>query len=216
MSHEPTEQSFLKDVANHEMTIIRDDGVNRHVRFKRPGTYCYQFDLITWPGYLCYCGDMGTFVFQRLEDMFEFFRTDRKHMHLRDGQTLAVNHRYWAEKVQAQDMGDGLTKFDESKFKRVILEILVRWIRDHRDDTTEEERRDLWDEVMRDVIDADADYGGYRKQCAAYDFHHKVNQRVRFEFRDLFEYNFDSYTYRFIWCCYALAWGIQMYDKAKE
>lgn len=31
-----TEQSFLKDVANHQMTVIRDDGVNRHTRFKRP------------------------------------------------------------------------------------------------------------------------------------------------------------------------------------
>ena len=72
-----TEQSFLKDVAEHQMTVLRDDGVNRHVQFRRPGTICMGFELITWPGYLCYTGDMGTYVFRRLEDMFEFFRTDR-------------------------------------------------------------------------------------------------------------------------------------------
>lgn len=71
------EQRFLNDVANHEMIIIRDDGVNRHVRFKRPNSSCMYFDLITWPGHLCYTGDMGSYVFRRLEDMFEFFRTDR-------------------------------------------------------------------------------------------------------------------------------------------
>ena len=48
-----TEQRFLTDAAQHEMTIIRDDGVHRHIQFKRPGTRCYQFDLIRWPGYLC-------------------------------------------------------------------------------------------------------------------------------------------------------------------
>ena len=28
------------------------------------------FDIVTWPGYLCYSGDMGCFVFTRLPDMF--------------------------------------------------------------------------------------------------------------------------------------------------
>ncbi len=68
------EARFLKDVANHEMQIIRDDGVQRHLRFKKPGTMCYHFDLITWGGHLCYTGDMGTYVFTRVHDMFDFFR----------------------------------------------------------------------------------------------------------------------------------------------
>jgi len=51
---------FLKDVASHQMHIIQNDGVNRHIRFSKPGTSCYHFDLITWPGHLCYTGDMGT------------------------------------------------------------------------------------------------------------------------------------------------------------
>lgn len=45
-----TEQDFLKDVREHEMIVIRDDGVNRHIRFKRPQEGAYWFDIITWPG----------------------------------------------------------------------------------------------------------------------------------------------------------------------
>ena len=74
MSDPKFRETFERDIGKHEMQIIRDDGVFRHVRFKRPDTICMYFDLITWPGCLCYTGDMGTYVFQRLEDMFVFFR----------------------------------------------------------------------------------------------------------------------------------------------
>ena len=213
-----SEERFLKDVAEHEMIIVRDDGLYRHIRFKKPGTGCMRFDLITWPGYLCYTGDMGTYVFSRLADMFEFFRADREHMRLRDGRTLAINPGYWGEKLQAVERsGDGgsYREFSEEKFKRAVLEHLVGWIRYRRDHTTKEERRELWDAVMFDVIGADGDSGGYRQQVAAHDFHHRVNNRVEFYFQDFWEINVMDYTHRFIWCCYALAWGITKYDEAK-
>lgn len=76
MNYECTEERFLKDVAKHEMTVIRDDGINRHLRFKNPNDSSYWFDLITWPGTLCIDGDCGTYVFKRTPDMFQFFRTD--------------------------------------------------------------------------------------------------------------------------------------------
>lgn len=219
MIHEPTEASFLKDVAEHEMIVFQDDGVHRHIRFKKPGTGCMHFDLVTWPGYLAYSGDMGCYVFSRLEDMFEFFRTDREHRHLKDGQTLAINLSYWSEKLQAVDGNRhecGATEFDEDKFKRAVLGDLVSWMREHRDETSNEERRELWDAVVFDVIEADSDNGGYRKQSAAHDFSHFVNDEVgNFSFQDFWEHNLTRYTYRFVWCCYALAWGINKYDAAK-
>lgn len=215
---EPTEKQFLYDVRDHVVEIIRDDGVHRHIRFRRPGTVCMHFDLITWPGYLCYTGDMGTYVFQRLEDMFKFFRTDRNSPWLRaNGLTLGINTGYWGEKLQATDKSDGFKKFDEQKFDAAVYRYLVRWIKESRDQTTKEQRRDLWDEVVSSVINADCDSGGYRKQVAAHDFYHQVNSDVgNFEFRDFYEYNVESYSYHFLWCCYALAWGIQKYDDHKD
>lgn len=211
------ESRFLGDVAAHEMIIFQDDGVHRHIRFGKPGTSCMHFDLITWPGYLCYTGDMGTYVFSRLPDMFEFFRTDRDWA-MRNGRTLAINPGYWGEKLQAVERsGDAgrYREFDEEAFNRAVLEDLVSWIRNHAYETTKDERRDLWEAVVSDVIGADSDIGGNRKQIAAYDFGHRVNDRLRFSFLDFWDHNFTDFTHGFIWCCYALAWGVAKYDAAK-
>jgi hypothetical protein len=212
-----TEQSFLKDVADHEMQILHEDGVYRHVRFKRPDSSCMHFDLITYPGFLVYSGDMGCFVFSRLRDMFEFFRTDRQYQ---KGDGLKINLGYWAEKLQAVDGNrsyvEGVKEFDEDKFTRNVMEYLVDWIRNHRDETTKEERRELWGEVVNDVVRVDGDSAGHRQQVAAHDFTHRVNKEVgEFYFQDFFERDCTCYTHRFLWCCYALAWGIKKYDDSK-
>ena len=157
---------------------------------------------------------MGCYVFSRLDDMFQFFRTDRNHK----DEGLHINPGYWSEKLQAVDGNreDGtVLEFDHSLFDHVIIcDYLIPWIREKRDVTTKEERRDLWETVMFDVIGADEDSRGHRKQIAAHDFSHHVNSDVgNFEFHYLFDHTFKQYTLRFLWCCYALAWGIQKYDN---
>ena len=72
----PTEQEFLNDVRGHAMTILRDDGVHRHLRFKKPGSGTYWFDLITWPGTLCIDGDMGTYVFRFIMENYVNMNTE--------------------------------------------------------------------------------------------------------------------------------------------
>ncbi|MFK5283374.1 hypothetical protein ACI3PL_27750, partial [Lacticaseibacillus paracasei] len=51
-----------------------DNGVYRHLRFKAPDTGNQHFHLVTFPGRLVYCGDMGSYLFERTTDMFGFFR----------------------------------------------------------------------------------------------------------------------------------------------
>lgn len=193
-------QCFERDTKNHVLTICHDDGVYRHLRFAQPGTYCYSFNIITWPGALAINGDMGCYVFERLHDMFQFFREDR------------VNLSYWAEKVEARDR-DGIKEFCEKTFNRAIMERLIEWIRWNKDDTTKEERRELWESVVSDVIHADS--GAERKQIAAHDFRHEIAGKT-FEFNDFFETNVEKYTFRFVWACHAIQWGIAQYDKAKD
>lgn len=200
-----TEESFLNNVENHEMTIIRDEGVNRHIRFAIPGSSEMQFDLITWPGYLCYTGDMGTYVF----DMFEFFLHDVK------SQKLSINPPYWAGKVEGQDKHDGVKEFNEDIFVEKVMRDLKQWIKNNREETTKEERRELWEAVIDEVVDAASDSGGYRKQSAAMDFRHSVNDDLDFSFQDFWEYDLTDYTYRYLWCCYALVWGIGQYNQSK-
>jgi len=219
MSYQCTEEQFLKDVANHQMITLHDDGIYRHIRFEQPDSGNMYFDLVTWPGYLAYSGDMGCYVFSRLTDMFQFFRTDREYKK-RGGRNLAINLGYWSEKLQAADgnrHGGNVTEFSEDTFNRAVIEYLVGWIRENAHQTTKDERRELWDSVMHDVIGADGDSGGYRKQAAVHDFSHNVNSIVDdFYFMDFWESDFTEYTHRFVWCCYALAWGVEQYDNAKE
>lgn len=214
------QETFLRDVAGHAMTVIRNDGVSRHVRFAKPGTGCMHFDLITWPGHLCYTGDMGTYVFQRLHDMFEFFRTDR--MHRRDPEKLAINLRYWTEKLIAVDgsRGGGKVKvFDGDKFKCAVNEYRVQWMRDakERGSLDKEGRRELWEAVDDEVL-CHIEDGGERAQIAAYDFSHQEGRydpdKPSWSFQDLFEHDFTEYTHSIVWCCYALAWGVKQFDNA--
>ena len=188
------EEMFLRDIATHEMTILRDDSVNRHVQFKRPGTRCCQFDLITWPGYLCYCGDMGTYVFSRLNDMFEFFRTDRRDKD--NPEKLFINLGYWAEKIQATDRSNGHEEFSQDKFRRVIEGYL--------EDASDDLRQAVQNEVLSRIYD-----GEHAAFQAAHDFEHGD-----FYFSDFWDHSFRECTYQFIWCCYAIAYGVREYDKA--
>ncbi|AZR95002.1 hypothetical protein BBB39_15450 [Bordetella trematum] len=213
-----TETQFLKDVESHVIEVMRNDGVYRHIRFRKPGTMCMHFDLITWPGYLCYTGDMGTYVFSRLTDMFEFFRTDREYAQ-RAGRRLPVNLSYWSEKLQAVDGGrrNGAAKeFSAEKMQRVIRDTRLRWIRDAHADCSldKDQRRELWEAVEDDVLSQieDSEDCAY---AAARDFAWRAMPGGRpWEFQDFWEYDFTDYTHRFRWCCFALSWGIEVYDLA--
>lgn len=219
MSAACTEERFLRDVASHAMTVIRDDGVHRHIRFKQPDSSGMFFDLITWPGHLCYTGDMGTYVFRRANDMFGFFR--------KGGRLDRIDHCYWAEKIEAADR-TGVKKHSHEKFEREINDWIDGHAEDHKPDDDETDRLALWAaayaelraEVKSDVLGADEN----EVRCfdAANDFEHKGDAwhefhggGETFEFTDFWEVDTTEYTSRFIWCCFALAWGVEKYDAAK-
>lgn len=184
------EQQFLKDVIEHQMTVLHEDLLYRHIRFKQPDSMHQHFDLITWPGYLCYTGDMGTFVFRRLDDMFTFFRRplDAKY---------GIDFRYWAEKCEAEEKGEGISQYSPEKFKTAIVD----WL--DQNDASVELREAVVKEVLNHADDDERD-----AIQAAIDFEFKGRQ----VFQDFWEVNVHEYTPRFVWCCHALVWGIQKYD----
>jgi len=212
-----TESKFLRDVENHSMIVLRDDGVYRHIRFSNKGSSVLYFDLITFPGCLCYTGDMGTYVFKRLNDMFEFFRTDRQ----KDDGKLYVNLGYWSEKLIAVDgnrRNGSAKEFSEDKFKQIINEFRIGWMR--KRDLDKEQRRELWEAVEDEVLTVFGDAGGDVAMDAVYRFCWEPNctsgRRRTWSFIDIFEYDFTEYTHGFLWCCFALAWGIKKYDEQKS
>lgn len=213
MELEPTESLFLKDVSKHQMIVIRDDGVYRHLRFKQPDTGNMYFDLITWPWCLCYTGDMGTYVFNRLEDMFQFFRTDREWLKNQEGKSLYINPSYWAEKVQAA-CGDGVKEYSAELFEETIKELLA----DHEESEKEDYEGDskyVPSQELRDAIQDEVLSYAHDGEHAAYTSACKFEFNGERFFYDFWETNLRTYTYRYIWCCYAMAWGIQRYDETK-
>jgi hypothetical protein len=189
---EPTQAQFLKDVANHEMFIKLDQGVYRHIVFQQPkNSFVYRFEIVTTPWRLMITGDMGTWVFARLDDMFEFFRTDGG----------KINKSYWAEKLQNGTHGcsDAAKVYDGDTYKTRVL-----WSLDNYDLSTAKKR-------------------AIRRELQQWDFddEHWIISQLRdfsldgFQFQDIWEIDMKTYSYHFVWCCYAIAWAIQRYDAAK-
>lgn len=197
MAEQPTAATFIKDVAQHAMTVIRDDGLSRHLRFAKPGTSCMYFDLITWSGHLCYTGDMGTFVFSRIDDMFRFFRPSADDVERRG--PLPINRPYWAEKLLAADRNGGWQEFCRDTFREAVEQYMD-------DAEASAEVR----EAVEDQVLSRADDGEHFACQAVYDF-----DEHGFRFHDFFEHRLWDYTYRFTWCCMAIVWGIQQYDSSK-
>lgn len=207
-----TEARFLKDVAQHAMAIIRDDGVHRHLRFARPGTGCMHFDIVTYPNYLVYSGDMGCYVFSRLHDMFEFFRVRPRND---EPGRLHINLGYWAEKLEATDRPDGHKEYSADQFRKYVayrLEgIKEEFAEDYEADQEDTSKFDALKEAVDEDVLAYADDGDFQAHQVLDQFEHDGRRW----FPDSWEARFDQYTFRFVWCCYALAWSIQQYDAAK-
>lgn len=205
---EPTEKSFLKDVSKHEMAVKLDNGIYRHLCFSQPNSSNMWFDIVTWPGFLAYTGDMGGFVFARLPDMFEFFRNSRQ------DDPLYVNLTYWGEKLEAVDR-DGskgnYKEFDPERMRKHIEEHVAEWIEE--EGLTRDEAEELRAEIENDIHPF-LDDGPHEAYRAVRDFSFKQNHRT-YEFHDAWEWGCEEYTFRYIWCCYALAWAIKQYDSAK-
>jgi hypothetical protein len=220
---------FKGDTATHQMTILRDDGVYRHLCFRRPGTSCYGFDIVTWPGHLAVSGDMGSSVFTRLDDMFEFFRTPEERHEEHNG--LYINSGYWAEKCVAND----------GEKKEFSLDLFKAYVRDHFDQYMENEcanapgfaaaRDALWAHLSEEVLDSDElDTGDaimrlYRFKPGEDNSPYGISADPEaykgwftdFQFSDAWEAasSLEDYTFHFLWRLYAISHAVRAYDAAK-
>lgn len=205
---ECTQERFMRDIANHTMTVLMDNGVYRHIKFSNGGSSIYRFDLITWPGTLCIDGDCGTWVFSRLHDMFEFFRREEKYQ----PEKLSINRGYWAEKLDAVSRRDKVKEWSPKIFRERVLEYFY----DHFESSDYEleqseidaKRESCLSAIERDVLYYEDDE--IIAQQSINDFEHEG-----FRFHDAWEWDFTEYTFSFIWNLYAIAYGIREYDKVK-
>ena len=110
------------------------------------------------------------------------------------------------EKLQAIDSCDGFRQWGEEKFQLLIREDFDDWLKDSG--LPEEQQAAATEQFESDVISAIGD-GKEAAYLAARDFEFAG----RSPFSDWWEVDTDDYSFRFLWCCYALAWGVQQYDE---
>ncbi|MDI1265016.1 MAG: hypothetical protein PS018_17335 [bacterium] len=188
------EDRFKRTVAGHDMTIVHEDGLHRHLTFMRPGTYNNHFHISTWPGYLAISGDIGTYVFARLPDMFKFFRGE------------GINPQYWAEKLQAVDRHGAVKEFSEKRWRAAIKSDFGQWTFENN-----RQKAEAWRELQRSGLANDRDPESLEnalRRVAAYQCPVTKNR-----FNDFWDHDLQDYTFRFLWCCHAIRWAIAEYDR---
>lgn len=189
MTYDDVRERFVKDVADHEMLKLHDDGLYRRVRFRKPtGGWQYWFDLITWPGNLVINGDMGTYMFARVEDMFGFFEGDRE-----------INPGYWGEKLRAHS---GYREYSQQRARRLVEESFQQ----SRDYLREPDP--VWLEITHEVLTDDVLSSEHELNVAVRDFNH-----MGFQFHDWWEWDLSDFTFQYLWCCLAIKWGIAKYRE---
>jgi hypothetical protein len=202
---QPNQEQFMKDVSGHKMAVILQSGVHRHLLFKKPGSSNLWFEIITWPGALTIHGDMGTWTFSRVEDMFTFFRS-------RPGKTdLEINPSYWAEKLRGGVHGgsDNSKVWEEDSFRDSLVQQLTEYYSLDGDDLTTVSQA-LEDQVLRQD-------GKYDLMIAARDFSCELSGgKGRFEFDTCELPTGMEYAYHFLWCLYAIVWAVRQWDAAES
>lgn len=199
-------EQFTKDTAEHQLEVLLDNGLYRHLSLRKLNTSNNSFSITTWPGYLCISGDMGCFTFQRTTDMFEFFR----------GAPGEIAPGYWSEKVQAGAGSGGARSItvepDFSKYDKRMDEYLLDFIKelDASDPETSEK--------IEHAKEAVEDFKNQREN-SEWDIVSRVNNwdshiAGGMELEDFWdnERSLEKFQYHYIWCCYAIVHAIALYD----
>lgn len=185
-------ERYERDTAAHELTVLRDDGLYRHLRVAVPRSSFYWFDLMTWPGVLMVTGDCGTFVFSRTTDMFEFFESSRG----------GINPQYWAEKLKAP-ASRHVQIYSSEAYRARVRE----WHEQRAEefDGDEEAAAALADAVKEQLLDRVADFEHEARDLLA-DFEHD-----RITTGDSWEWDLREWDWSFLWCCWAIVDGVKRY-----
>ncbi|GAB3656643.1 hypothetical protein [Glycomyces tarimensis] len=189
-------ERFARETSDHELTIALDDGMYRHLRFRKPGTGLYWFDLVTWPGILVINGDCGTYVFSRIDDMFEFFRRA-------DG---SINPQYWAEKLS--DAGRSAKAYSEQVFRARLEEALADYECEYPVQTEDVDK-------ARTVIAEHEELADLGYEDNARDLLNELERHTVVVGDLTWEWDLSDWDWQYLWCCHAIVWGIAQYDAAK-
>ncbi len=199
-------ERFTRETKHHKLEVLHDDGLYRHLRFMslpdgKPKYSAYWFDLITVPGALIFRGDGESFVFARVEDMFEFFRSNP------DRTTMRISPDHWAEKLTSDR--DRVKAYSREKFEQHVAEALKDAEENWPGVTAE------WKSETEDSIDYDLDYEDGAREALRDFSYMAAGHDSTFRFEDTYEWDLRDFDWWYLWACHAIVFGIAQYDAAR-
>jgi hypothetical protein len=231
-------ERFARDTATHQMTVLHDDGLYRHLRFRDRQHSFFWFDIVTTPGQLVFSGDGESFVFRRATDMFEFFRSG-----LRRNGTIKINPGYWSGKLTSGR--EAATTYSKAMFEKAVAGTLAAVEDDYPGiaagwaEHVEFEFNTEYEGEARRAL-AEFQFGeAHLAECTTCDWsfegelHTAVTTKARehrrssgdehaapirdlsFRFSDMDEVQLQDYDWWFLWACQAIVWGIARYDRVR-
>lgn len=209
MSKQDIAVRFARETAEHQMLILHDDGLYRHIKFRSPKHgWAYWFELITTPGTLTFRGDGESYVFYRDTDMFEFF-----HGSAWNGRP---NLGYWMEKITSSQ--DTIRRHDQDLLAAEVCATVAEYYEG------KPLPAGLRDAIQEEILDALVGDDTYDRQLVD-DFTFYVNDDDRyavprvapdFEFHDVWELQSTDYAWWYEWACQAIVWGVDQYYTHKN
>lgn len=201
-------KQFENDIADHELEVITDNGVNRIMRFKnKDGSSNQYFDILQTNGKLCYSGDMGDFIFtNHNNDMLAWF----------NGNTSLS---YISEKCRT----GGTKEYSEDRARNHIEMMVNDFCFDHIDDyitrenyeDEEEDKGDLltaWQGNLYVEVVSNIDFENEATlHETAYDLTVVATDSIKFEIDTSEGLDCREYTHRFKWCVLAINKVAELY-----
>ena len=136
--------------------------------------------------------------------MFDFFVTDKNGFNIK--KKLNINPGYWGEKLQSICKYGGYRRFNEDTFIKAVTEYFNNYWEDEND--KKEEKNECWEKIKEEVLScAENEHDAYDR---IFNFTHEG-----FDFQD-FEADSEEYTFHYIWCLYAIVYGITEYNNSKK
>lgn len=181
------DQVISRELANFVITTHFCTGLYRHWRCGLLDRCEQHFHIVTWPGSLCYTGDMGDYLFQRTEDMVTFMRQATR------------DPWYAAEKCVAA--GSAVREFRKECMEEEFTYLLTN------PDTTAEDKAVLSDklETIRDA---------YRMYESPADATRAAAESGLWDYGELPDW--QTFSYRFLWALRAIRWFCDNVHNAQE
>ncbi|GAA2770495.1 hypothetical protein [Streptomyces showdoensis] len=207
---EAARERFASDSVGATMTLVKDEGVYRHLAFRFPKSSWEWCEILTWPGALILRGGLGCWSFTRTEDMFDLFRPSSP--------DEGVDPVYWAEKL-VPGSGAEVMKYDAERAEAYVREAVEAAVKAYDHVSAEEAEEWLSSDWSGADFSTEADLmRSLGRFEALVDAHRPTSTFGRGDYQEfsfpVHEWDLRRYNDWFLLACEMLPWAVGQYDAA--